>query len=294
MSGMKTLTSSSRLERIPAPAWLIAGAAFHYLGPACAVLLFPRLGVIGVATARIGFAALLFACWGNPWAFWRTAPPPLRWTVLALGTCLAAMNVSFYMALDRAPLSFVAALELTGSLVVALAALRSRRNLIAFACAAVGASHLVQLQAAHSLAGIVWSTANAVLWVLYLLLAHRVARSGAASASLGASMTVAALWVLPFGAAHLAPLADPLLLAAAFGVALASSVIPYLCDQQAMKRVSRAHFALMLTILPAWAVAVGAVVLRQVPGPQEWVGIGLVIAGLSLHRAEREETACNT
>jgi inner membrane transporter RhtA len=232
----------------------------------------------------------VFVCLGNPWHFLRDAAPDLRKSVIALGLCLAAMNFSFYMALDRAPLSTVAALELTGTLVVALSSLRSRRNLLAFACAAAGAAQLIELQAAHSMAGIAWALANAGFWVLYLLLGHRVAQSGQASASLGASMAVAALCVLPFGAVRLgAMFSDPLLVLAAFGVAVASSVIPYLCDQQAMKKVSRSHFALMLTLLPGWAVIVGAVMLRQVPSTHEWVGIGLVIAGLSLHRSTQKE-----
>ncbi len=51
-----------RLEpKIPPQAWFAVSAVFHYLGPAFAVLLFPAVGVLGVAWFRIASAALVFA-----------------------------------------------------------------------------------------------------------------------------------------------------------------------------------------------------------------------------------------
>ena len=80
---------------------------------------------------------------------------------------------------------------------------------------------------------------------------------------------------------------DPLLLGAAIGVGISSSVIPYICDQLAMARLPRATFALMLSLLPATAALIGLLVLHQVPAAIEVGGIALVIAGVALHRAER-------
>jgi inner membrane transporter RhtA len=67
---------------------------------------------------------------------------------------------------------------------------------------------------------------------------------------------------------------------------MCSSVIPYVTDQLAMARLPRATFALMLALLPAFATVIGTVVLGQVPTLRELGGIGLVIAGVALHRAE--------
>ena len=83
---------------------------------------------------------------------------------------------------------------------------------------------------------------------------------------------------------------SPALLAAAFGVGVCSSVIPYVCDQLAMARVPRATFALMLSLLPATAALMGVAVLGQVPGAAEAAGIALVVAGVALHR-ERDAAA---
>ena len=83
----------------------------------------------------------------------------------------------------------------------------------------------------------------------------------------------------------------PAWLAWGTGVGVCSSVIPYVTDQLAMARLPRATFALMLALLPAFAVLVGAVVLAQVPTVRELAGIGLVIAGVALHQAESKEKA---
>ena len=52
----------------------------------------------------------------------------------------------------------------------------------------------------------------------------------------------------------------------------------------AMARLGRAHFALLLSLLPATAALVGFVVLRQVPSGTEIAGIALVAVGVLLHR----------
>ena len=64
-------------------------------------------------------------------------------------------------------------------------------------------------------------------------------------------------------------------------------MIPYVCDQLAMARLSRATYALLVSLLPATATAVGVVVLAQVPSPAEVVGIALVVGGVAVHRERR-------
>jgi len=89
----------------------------------------------------------------------------------------------------------------------------------------------------------------------------------------------------PFGAAGALPaLTHPSWLLWGVGVGICSSVIPYVSDQLAMARLSRSTFALMLALLPAAATVIGLVVLGQVPSLQDLLGVGLVIAGLALHR----------
>ena len=73
-------------------------------------------------------------------------------------------------------------------------------------------------------------------------------------------------------------------MAAGIGVGVTSSVIPYVCDQLAMARLPRATYALLVSLLPATATAIGVAVLGQIPTPVDAAGVGLVIAGVALHR----------
>ena len=127
--------------------------------------------------------------------------------------------------------------------------------------------------------------ANCVLFVLYIVLGHRVAGSGAGIDRLAAAMTIAMAVALPFGIAQATPaFFSPALLLAAIGVGISSSVIPYVCDQLAMARLPRASFALLLSLLPATATVIGIVVLHQMPSLIDCAGIAAVIAGVALHR----------
>jgi len=138
--------------------------------------------------------------------------------------------------------------------------------------------------------GYLYAFANCALFVLYVVIGHRLAAEGGSGGieRLAASMLVAAVIALPFGIGEAAPaFASPLLLAAGVGVGISSSVIPYVCDQLAMARLPRATFALMLALLPATAALIGLLVLRQVPATIEVAGIALVIAGVALHRSDR-------
>jgi inner membrane transporter RhtA len=79
-------------------------------------------------------------------------------------------------------------------------------------------------------------------------------------------------------------LTDPVALGAGIGVGVTSSVIPYVCDQLAMARLSRATYSLMVSLLPATATVVGLVVLGQTPTLRQLLGISLVVAALAVHQ----------
>jgi len=275
------------VDRIPPHLWFGVSAVFHYLGPSFAVLLFPSIGVLGVAWLRIASAAAIFTPWTRPWWTWRQAEPRDRLLLLGLGVCLATMNTAFYLALDRLPMSLVAAMEFVGTIAVALYGARSGRNLGALALAVVGVALLIDVTWSNDPLGLFWAALNATLFVGYIVLGHRISRSGAAGGveRLGAAMAIAFLFILPIGIVEAsAAFASVELIAAGIGVGISSSVIPYVCDQLAMSRLPRASFALMLALLPATATVVGAIVLAQIPTTTDVLGVLLVMAGVALHR----------
>jgi len=269
-------------ERIPPHAYFVGSAIFHYLGPAFAVLLFVRVEALGVAWLRIAAAALVFAAWRRPW---RSLALIDHRTLLAWGAVLALMNCCFYLAIERLPLATVAAIEFLP--VVGLAALGARtpRNVAALALAVPGVYLLTGVRIEGEPLGVALAFANAGLFALYIVLAHRAAQ-GAGVDALGLAMLVAFVVVTPLaGWAALPALTDPVALLAGIGVGISSSVIPYVFDQLAMKRLARATYALLVSLLPATAAVIGVVVLGQVPSLAEATGVMLVIGGVALHRA---------
>ena len=274
-------------RRPPPQLYFVVSATFHYLGPAFAVLLFARVEVLGVAWLRIASAALVFALWRRPWRLWGRLDRPARTLFLQWGAVLAVMNCCFYTAIDRLPLGTVAAIEFLP--VIALAALGARtpRNAAALALAAPGVSLLTGVRFAGEPLGVAFAFANAALFALYIVLAHRAARHPAITGidGLGLSMLIAAVVVTPIAGWAVVPvLTDPTAILAGIGVGISSSVIPYVADQLAMRELPRATYALMVSLLPATATIIGVVVLAQLPSAGELAGVALVIGGVALHR----------
>jgi inner membrane transporter RhtA len=283
-------------DRVPPHLYFVVSAVFHYLGPAFAVLLFARVDVLGVAWLRIASAALVFALWRRPWRAFSALDRSGRGLLAAWGGVLAVMNACFYVAIDRLPLGTVAAIEFLPVIALAALGMRSQRNVVALAMAVAGVYLLTGVHLEGEPLGIALAFANALLFAAYIVLAHRVSRYPELSGidGLAASMLIACVVVTPIGGWQVIPaLTDPVALLAGIGVGVCSSVIPYVSDQLAMRRLPRATYALMVSLLPATATVIGVVVLTQIPSTKELTGVALVIAGVALHR-ERPERSRQT
>jgi len=291
--------SSSRtaevIGRLPPASFFLTSAVFHYAGPSLAVLLFAHVAVLGVAWLRIATAAVVFAVWRRPWRILRTATASQRLVFAGLGAVLAVMNSLFYLAVARLPLSTVGAIEFLGTVVLAAAGSRTRRNVLALVVAVGGVAVLAEVRLSGQPLGFVFAFANCAGFMLYVMLGHRIANTasggtGRASSpmsginQIGLSMLVAAVVATPIGIIPAAAaFSHPLWLAWGIGVGVCSSVIPYVTDQLAMARLPRATFALMLALLPAAATLIGLVVLGQTPTVKDLAGVALVIIGVALH-----------
>ena len=279
-------------NRVPPPLYFVVSAVFHYLGPAFAVLLFVRVDVLGVAWLRIASAALIFALWRRPWRTYARLDRAGRRLLWGWGAVLAIMNACFYVAIDRLPLGTVAAIEFLP--VIALAALgtRTTRNALALLLAVGGVYLLTDVQLVGEPVGIAFAFANAALFSAYIVLAHRASRYERMGGidGLGASMLIAAVVITPLAGWQAVPaFGDPIALLAGIGVGVSSSVIPYVTDQLAMRRLARQTYALMVSLLPATATVICIVVLAQVPSPAELAGVGIVIAAIAIHRESGDE-----
>ena len=287
-----SLTFTKIAHSAPPHAWFGVSAIFHYLGPSFAVLLFPAVGVLGVAWMRVASAAAIFAPWTKPWRTIKEADPRTRFLLIGLGACLAIMNTSFYLALDRLPMSLVAAMEFVGTIGVALYGLRTARNFTALALAVLGVSLLIDVKWSTDPLGLFWAFLNGALFVGYIVLGHKISEGGASGGveRLGAAMAMAFFFIMPIGFLQAAEaFTVPVLVLAGVAVGACSSVIPYVCDQLAMSRLPRASFALMLALLPATATLIGIMVLAQIPSGQDMIGVLLVMSGVAIHKPTAPE-----
>jgi inner membrane transporter RhtA len=303
------------LDRVPAPGLFLVSGLAQYGGAALAVALFAVVAAPTVAWLRIAVAAVVLLAWRRPWrARWTRAELV---TAAAFGVVLAAMNVTFYVAIDVLPLGTAVAIEFLGPVAVAAVTGRTWRERTGIVVAAAGVVALagVELRTGgeDSVRGLVAIGLAAACWAGYILLGRRVAvgRTEAGEVpgagphpgpgarpdprprpdgitSLAVGMTAGALVGAPFLAAPAAPvLGDAGLAGAVVGIAVLSSVVPYAIEQVVLRRVTAATFAVLLAMLPATAAVVGAVALRQLPHGWEVVGLGCVSVAIVLTATRR-------
>ncbi len=217
------------LDPVPPIALVLAGVTSIQFGAALAATLFDDAGPAGVSVLRLGFAALVLLAVWRPWRR-RHDPRALR-LVAIFGLTLGAMNLTFYEALDRIPLGVAVTIEFLGPITVATLLSRRRLDLVWIALATLGIVLLAapwQEGGGLDSVGVAFALVAAGFWGLYIVLAQRAGRFFDGGEGLAIAMVWAALIPLVPGIAQGGTdLLDPALLAAGFGVALLSSVIPY-------------------------------------------------------------------
>jgi inner membrane transporter RhtA len=258
-------------------ALVVAGVASAQFGAGFAVTLFDELGPAGAAFLRLAIAAMVLL------AIWR---PRVRGHTLAdlrvaagFGAVLGTMNFSIYQAMDRIPLGVAVTIEFAGPMAVAVLGSRRALDLLWAALAAAGILLLAD-PGGGSLdsAGVAFALLAATMWAFYILLAERTGRIFPGGSGLALAMAVGALVIAPAGIAQAGgELLHPDLLAAAAVVALASSVLPYSFDLEALRRVPANVFGVLMSLEPAVAALAGLVILGQDLSLREWVAIALVV-----------------
>src|SRR4051794_5675352 len=239
--------------------------------------MFDDLGPAGTSTLRLGFAALILAALFRPRVRGRPARD-LR-LVAVFGLTLGAMNLFFYEALDRIPLGVAVTIEFAGPLGVAVATSRRRLDLVWAALAAVGIVLLSNpFGAGLDTVGLILILTAAACWAAYILIAQRTTARYEASEGLALAMVLAAVVPLIPGIAEAgSALLQPQWLALGAAVALASSVIPYSLETEALRRLPASTFGVLMSLEPAGAALAGLVILGQSLGARELVAMALVV-----------------
>ena len=257
-------------ERARGVALVVVAVSSLQFGAGFAVTLFDELGPAGAAFLRLAIAAVVLV------AIWRPRPHGRLGLAAAFGVTLGLMNLCIYEAMDRIPLGIAVTIEFWGPLAVAVFGSRRMLDLLWVALAAAGIVLLADPGGSLDTAGVAFAFAAGGLWVGYILLSVRVGAVYPGGSGLAIAMVFGALVTLPFGVGP--DLLAPEMLAAGAAVALASSVIPYSLELEALRRLPARVFGVLMSLEPAVAALAGLVVLGQALALDEWAAIALVVA----------------
>jgi inner membrane transporter RhtA len=257
------------------------------IGAAASTAMFARIGPAGTAWLRLCWAALIFVAVARPRlvSFRRRDLA----SALVLGVVSGGMTVSFFEAIDRIPLATAVAIEFLGPLGVAVLRRASRWGLVWPPLAFAGVLLVTQPWAGLTDGvGIAFALAAGICWGAYILLTQRIGQRFHGLAGLAVSMPAAALATTPLGLLQAHGRITPLVLLACLGLALILPVIPYTLELLALRRLDAGTFGTLMSVEPAAAALVGAVMLRQIPGWGQALGIALVtVAAIGAARTGR-------
>ena len=274
------------LSTAPPEALFVLSALSQYVGAAIAVGVFDEVEPRIVAWFRVmGAAVALLAVSPGFHRGW-TRRDLIGAAVFGIAT--AAMNLFFYLAIDRIDLGKSVAIEFLGPIAVAAVMTRSVRNAAALLLAVTGVVTLGGVELGDNTLGVVFILMSSAMWAAYIVFGSRVAQVRSGVAGLGVGLAIGTVVMTPVGAPGSGPVwvsASLLVLCAATGVF--SNAIGYGIDQYVLRRIPIRRFSVLLATLPVTAVFVGWVALGQRPSPLDAAGIALVLAGVAIQ--ERDE-----
>lgn len=270
-----------RQAAAPLAAVVVAMVSIN-LGAIFAKKLFVVVGPAGTTALRLALAAVMLSI---GYRIWRI--PFSRASVraaLPYGVSLGAMNLLFYLSIDRIPLGIALAFEFTGPLAVATFSSRGLRDFAWIALAVMGLTLLLPLGfggAPLDPIGIALALMAGVFWGSYIIMGRRAGNVlGAEAPAFG--MIVAALLVMPFGvAAGGTTLFAPHALALALVVALSSSAVPYSLEMYALRRLPTQTFGVLTSGEPVMGAVTGALLLNENLSLLKWIGIAAIVAALT-------------
>lgn len=264
------------LGRTPAPLLVIGAALSVQCGAALATTLFEEAGALGAVWLRQAFGAVILVALSRG-ALGRLRGRPLM-PVLALGGILAVMNSLFYASIDRVPLGVAVTAEFLGPLLVAAIGSRRVEDVLWVLLAGAGVALLGSPTVDVDHTGLLLALGAGGCWALYIVVGKRLTSTWPLLDGLTVAMLVAAVLMAPLGVASAGrELLDPSLLGVGVAVALLASVVPYLLELSALRRIRVSAFGILMSLEPAAAALAGALILSQRLTLLESVAVVLVI-----------------
>ncbi len=246
-------------------------------GASIAKQLFPSIGAIGTSTLRIGLSALLLTIINRPKFSTFTKQQWLYCSIYGLG--IAAMNLIFYMAIQRIPLGLGVTVEFIGPLFLALALSRKWMDVVWALLACAGILFIVPWQNNDvDLLGLFLAFLAGVFWAVYIVMGGKVAAIMPGKDAVTTGMLFATAIIIPFALWDGALMnLTPILFLKGLGVAILSSALPFSLDLVALKQLPAKTFSILTSLQPAFAAFSGLIFLSEKLTVLQWVSIACVI-----------------
>ena len=246
----------------PIPAVLFAIISVQS-GAAIAKTLFPAIGAAGTASLRIGISAIILLAVYRPNLLKIT---PNQWKiVIPYGLSLGAMNLIFYLAIERIPIGLAVTIEFIGPLVVAVIGSKRLIDYLWVLLAAIG----IVLIAPWSnngidLLGVLFALLAGALWAAYIVLGTKVSKIMKGGDAVATGMLFASILIVPFGILEngLTNL-TPTFLYLGIALALLSSAIPFTLEMKALAQLPARTFSILMSLEPAAASIFAFIFLQE-------------------------------
>ncbi|KIA98131.1 transporter [Flavobacterium sp. JRM] len=236
----------------PLPAIILAILSVQ-CGAAIAKSLFPVLGAAGTASLRIGISAIILLLVYRPNL--RMITPPQWKLVIPYGLSLGAMNLIFYLAIERIPVGLGVTLEFVGPLLVAVFGSKRLVDYLWVLLAAIGIALIAPWSSnGIDLVGVLFALLAGVFWATYIILGGKVSRVMKDGDAVSTGMLFASILIVPFGIMEngLSNL-TPGLLGMGIALALLSSAIPFTLEMKALGQLPPRTFSILMSLEPAAA-----------------------------------------
>ena len=204
---------------------------------------------------------------------------------LMLGGALAVLSATSFAAASRLPLGMVATIAFLGPLSLALMGARGWQAAAMALLAGAGVLCLLWPQSGTTSGGglvadplgLALAATSAVALALYIVLTRRVGVVFKGTDGTTISIVTAAILLAPFGLAGLHQMPPVSVIAGSAGLALLAPLATCLLELAALRRLGAPCFSVLMSVEPAIALGLGLLILHEVPGALQIIGIGSVI-----------------
>ena len=196
--------------------------------------------------------------------------------IVAYGLSLAALNLTFFEAIQRIPLGIAVTFAFIAPLGIALAGSRRRRDVAFALLAAAGVVTLGGIDRAASTTGIALAVAAGCAWVCVAFAGRSVGSRTRRIDGLALAVPIAALVTLPFGVGHLRAV-DGHALGLGLVIAIGGLIVPFALELEGLRRLEPRLVAVIYSVDPAIASLVGLVALSQDLSLTQIIGIAAVM-----------------